>query len=147
MGAYIFYKTERSSFSVANYVDEFLENDAFSQHLFDAGLGRFTVACQEDLNWAEKQVNAAYWVRYFQDRLGEGDYKVSALDDELISIDPSKSLSFFELSSSMFERLNQVIAMRYLSSSCAFSGDYYTNEQISRITQNGRLLSGVVNKR
>ncbi|HID82047.1 MAG TPA: hypothetical protein EYP51_06720 [Thiotrichales bacterium] len=144
MGAYIYYKTAEKSLAAANEAARILDVDKFNQALRRIDVCAFTVWSERDLEWGRKEPNSEYWEKYFLDHLGEGDYKVSALDEDKLARIKVDYDSFFEKSTRMFERLNKHtgMQMRYLSVSCAFSGDYYTDEQIARITHNGELLSG-----
>jgi hypothetical protein len=142
MGAHLFYKTKLKTLSESNRANDFLKKDKFNMFLTKNNQCAFTISGQENLDWAENEQNSEYWLNYFRDKIGRGEFKVSGLDEDNLILDPRNLGSFFELSTKMFERLNRCVEMKYLSSSCAFSGDYYTDSQISRITQKGKLLSG-----
>ncbi len=142
MGAYLFYKTAEKSLSAAGKAAGILDSYLFNQALRSIDECAFTVWSEEDLKWGREEPNPEYWEAYFLKHLGEGDYKVSSLDEDKLAKIHIGYDAFFEKSTCMFEYLNNQIEMRYLCSSCAFSGDYYTDEQISRITQHGELLSG-----
>lgn len=142
MGAYLFYKTKLKTLSESNRANNFLKKDRFNTFLTKNNQCTFTVSGQKSLDWAKNEPDSEYWLKYYQDKIGLGEFKVSGLDEDNLILDSNSPGSFFELSTKMFERLNRCVDMKYLSSSCAFGGDYYTYEQISRITQKGKLLSG-----
>lgn len=68
-------------------------------------------------------------------KIGEGDFKASGMGCD-------ESEIAFELVTKLFEKLHPNFKLKIYSGSCALSGDYFTLEQMRRITKNGELLSG-----
>lgn len=137
MGAYLFFGTKNPDDSVR--YNAFLDKN--SGHIilkngFDTSL---YVYDQADILWANKKykdkpADLEYWVDYFTDKLGEGQFKASGQDyDEKV----------FELITQIFEEVNKQFNMKYLRRSCAWDPNhYFTDNQKQRITVNGKLLSG-----
>jgi hypothetical protein len=134
MGAYIYYRTVdvREADRTMSVLMEVEENKL----LLDKGWG-VGITNQEDIDWAKKE--RPDMVEYMKSRQGKSEYKVSGWDAE-----EELGISFEELLERLtviFEKLNEEIEMKYLYSSCAFGGDYFSQSQIERITKEGELFS------
>lgn len=143
MGAYLYYKlVDKYQSDAAN---EFLELLPQNKYLIEKEYGVF-ITCQKDIDFVlnhpedfHDKNHQENCVKFCQERIGTGDYKVSGIDYDNLNL---TSEHLLEKLTVVFEQLNQKFDMRYFCLSCAFSGDYFTNEQVVRITNNGALISG-----
>ncbi len=140
MGAYLFYSLKDPTHDNAKKLNDFLDKDEFNLKLQSVEAG-FMVISQEDIDWATERKDA-FNEENFRKILGSNDYKVSyGIEDttERLKIDYE---DFFEETTQMFERINKEFTMKYLAGSCAFDSDYYSDEQVMRMTEKGKLLTG-----
>ena len=144
MGAYVYYKVANESNETALKANEILERNTFNKTLCGIDCG-FFINDQSDVKHALDDGDE-HLANYFKKRIGTSDYKVSAIDEDLEKIDMNHD-DFFEQVTCMFEELNAHIDMRYLMNSCAFGSSYFTDQQVLRLTQNGKLFSGEPNPR
>ncbi|WP_456470040.1 hypothetical protein [Caminibacter sp.] len=138
MGAYLMFeaKNRKDKKEVAK-INKFLEENEINKKLGEIEHGGMVfIYDNEDIKWAKEHGNE-YMAQFFKENYGRGDYKVSGLDIEIEDL-------ILELLTKLFEELNKHFEMRYYAGSCAFTvdEDYFTIEQMKRITNNGELLSG-----
>jgi hypothetical protein len=134
MGAYIYYRT--ADVEEADRAMALLMEIEENKLLLDKGWG-VGVNSQEDIDWAKKEF--PHMVDSMIRDQGRGEYKVSGWDaEEELGISFE---AFLERLTVIFEKLNKDVEMKYLYGSCAFGGDYFSQSQIERITQEGELFS------
>lgn len=135
MGAYIYFKTE--NVKDADLADDILHEIEENKFLLEHGQG-VVISCKKDLEWAKKEREDM--IPFLMKEQGKGNFKVSSM--EIIEDDLTLSTDeILERLTVIFEKLNAHVAMKYNYRSCAFSGDYFTESQITRITDNGTLFS------
>ena len=133
MGAYLNFEINKKN--LANEAEDFLESSKENNSLGDE---RILLTTIKDVIWAK--ANNPANENYFKKRIGKGDIKVSGIDCRT-NIDTTEIL---EIQTKVFESLNKQFVMNYDTNSEAFSEKeyYFSLEQMRRITDNGKLLSG-----
>lgn len=137
MGAYLYFKLKdkRQAEKAMNW----LENESVAnKKLMEINEGLFIV-CPSEIQWAIDNNNPSYEDECRRN-LGRGSIKTSGgrdFENDLELVD------MLEMWVEAFEELNEKFEMQYLASSCAFtvSEDYFSVEQMKRMTRNGTLLS------
>lgn len=142
MGVYLYFKTENNPTEVNDY----LETNEIQQRLIELDEQCMYVVDQEQLDWLK--INRPDVLKYEEKKYAMGDIKTSGgisrkseeagLDEEDIT----------EMWVQIFEELNKRFKMKYYAHSCSLNPDsaYFTLEQMKRITDNGKLLSGKSSK-
>jgi hypothetical protein len=137
MGAYLYFKTNPDSAEKANAFlaeqPEFKKLEKIYRNIW------FTST--EDVEWARK--NRPESVDYYYHELGKGAWKASGIDENEGEPVGLSYEDIFEHITMLFERLNNVVEMKYLVNSCALNPNeyYFSLDQMRRITDHGRLLS------
>lgn len=129
MGMYLNFKLVDES--LAEEACDWLDEQPEQERLRDIGRGHLWFWTPEDQAIEEAKENGAPW---FHD-IGEGQLKASGLP-----YDHSDEIK--ELWADLFEKLHEQYDVKVLSSSCALDLNYFTPEQIRRITDDGDALSG-----
>lgn len=138
MGAYLLFKTK--SKDDASLAKEVLEEMEEHTPLMKINNGVY-ILDKADIEFTKQELGIKEDHHLVKNKIGTGSYKVSGMCEveELLGKSGDEIL---EMLTVIFEKLNEKVEMRYFQGSCAFSGHYFTGEQISRITQNGKLISG-----
>jgi hypothetical protein len=142
MGAYLYFKTENNP----TEVNEYLETNEIQQRLIELDEQCMYVVDQEQLDWLK--VNRPDILKYEEKRYAMGDIKTSggiSRKSEEAGLDEE---DLAEMWVQIFEELNKRFKMKYYAHSCSLNPDsaYFTIEQMKRITDNGKLLSGKSSK-
>ena len=140
MGAYLYYKLKNKK--LADEYNRFIATTETGKRLIEAN-SLLTVYDNEDISWA-KNGNSQF-LQYYVEQFGKGVFKASGVNDEEIENAGCKNLEeFFELVTQFFEEAQTKYEMYFAAWSCAFSldEDYFTIQQMKRITNNGEYLSG-----
>jgi len=139
MGANLFFKTDSNPDKVANYL---LEESQLNKKLIEWDMQNIYINCNADIEWAKKE--RPDMVDMFNKQYGTGDIKTSGVSASTefseAGYDPEVDLP--EMWVTIFEELNKRFEMKYYARSCSLTTDYFTLEQMKRITNNGELLSG-----
>jgi len=133
MGAYLYFKLEKKEIAIE--VNQFLEKLEENKSLGDEGIYFLST---EDVVWAKANNPAS--VDYYKGKVGTGEIKVSGVECRTNICETD----ILETQTKVFEILNQKFSMSYYAHSCALSVEeyYFSLEQMKRITNNGKLLSG-----
>ncbi|WP_294963377.1 hypothetical protein [Sulfurimonas sp.] len=132
MGAYLYYTTNSNPEDVQNYL---LEINQLNMKLIDEldEQGIFITCSKDDSfnKYATGDIKTSYGS--VSAKFEEAGYAESDL---------------LEMWTMIFEQLNERFEMKYFANSCAFSEKehYFSLEQMKRITNNGKLLSGKTSK-
>jgi len=140
MGAYLYFKTESNPNEVANYL---LEENQLNKKLFEEWEEQnIYINCDEDIEWAKKE--RPDLVDMFQKEYGTGSIKTSGGISWKFNEAGYEYEDLAEMWIQIFEELNKRFKMKYYANSCAFTENecYFSLEQMKRITDNGKLLSG-----
>ena len=158
MGTYLYFqsKNKKGAVEVAN----FLEEHPVNKRLKKCG-GAIYLFSELDIEYA--MAHAPHQVDILIDEIGRGSIKdtiLSASAEELREAGFfkdwtfNKNIPFYrwdevewnvrEAQTEVFEALNDRFPMEYYSGSCSLSpdGNIFTVEQMKRITEDGRFLSG-----
>lgn len=142
MGAYLYFKTT----SNPDTVNDYLETNTLQKKLRELDEQGIWVVDQQHLDWCKE--NRPDLLEWESSKLGKGDLKTSGgisckADEAGYELE-----DLLEIWTRIFEELNKRFEMKYYANSCAFSedGHYFSLEQMKRITQNGKLLSGKSSK-
>lgn len=134
MGAYLFFKVQKKG-------DIDKVNDLLAlypeQKKLEKGSNQIWVCDSEQVIWAKeesKKTGKPHWYSHYKKELGRGDWKASGLDYR-------SGERVYELVTRVFEKLQKAIPMKIYSRSCALKTDYFSPEQMARITKNGDRLS------
>ena len=82
-------------------------------------------------------------VSFYQEHLGQGDFKASGISEEEIETAGCKTLEeYFDLITEYFELAQTKFKMWFAARSCAFNihETYFSVNQMKRITKNGKRL-------
>jgi len=133
MGAYLTFKTNSNADKVTNYLIEESENN---KKLIELDSNNIYINCNADIDWAkeEREDLVDMMIRQY----GTGELKTSGFRE----IEDYTYEEIAEMWTSIFEELNKRFKMKYYARSCSLTTDYFTVEQMKRITNNGELLSG-----
>lgn len=139
MGAYLNFKTESNPDEVTKYL---LEKNQLNKKLVDLNEQSIYIVCNTDLEWAK--LERPDLVTQFQKDYGTGNIKTSG---GISNKSEEQGLIYEDIAEiwvQIFEELNKRFKMKYSANSCSLSPDsgYFTIEQMRRITDNGKLLSG-----
>lgn len=141
MGANLFYKLTNKELAteVMDYICNVSEIAKQLKEI-DEGVS-FTEPA--DIDWAIENKREDL-VPMFQKNIGKGDIKTSGGLSEKAYNKGLKEKDVLELFTKMFEELNERYEIKYFVGSCSFTVQqhYFTIEQMKRITQDGKLLSG-----
>ncbi len=140
MGAYLYFKTESNPNEVAKWL---LETNQLNKKLFEEwDEQNIYINCDEDIEWAKKE--RPDLVDMYLKQYATGNIKTSGgisfkFDEAGYSYE-----DLAEIWVQIFEELNKRFKMKYYAHSCSLNPDsnYFTLEQMKRITDNGKLLSG-----
>ncbi len=139
MGANLYFKTNSNPDEVAKYL---LEESQLNKKLIEWDMQNIYINCNADIEWAKKE--RPDMVDMFNKQYGTGDIKTSGVSASIefskAGYDPEEDLP--EMWVMIFEELNERFEMKYYARSCSLTTDYFTLEQMKRITKNGELLSG-----
>ena len=139
MGANLFFKTNSNPDKVANYL---LEESQLNKKLIELDEQNIYISCQADIDWAKKE--RPDMVDIVERQYRTGDIKTSGQSGSSTFLqagyDPEVDLP--EMWVMIFEELNERFEMKYYARSCSLTTDYFTVEQMKRITNKGELLSG-----
>jgi len=138
MGAYLFFKLARKT--QADKFNKFIAETEEGKRLIKAERPLF-VYDKSELEYVKKQ--NPNWARYYEERLGRGDYKVSGISVRDINDAGCQTLDeYFELITALLVKAQKNFKMWFVSGSCAFNldGTYFSIDQMKRITQNGKRL-------
>lgn len=141
MGAYLFFKVADSN--QADEFNKFMSKTNVGKRLINAE-AFLSVIDSEDIEFAKKEQNKSF-LEYYMKHKGHGEFKASGVSEEEIKLSECKDLSdFFDLITEFFVVSQTKFELKFGAYSCAFNPDeyYFTIEQMKRITQNGRGLSG-----
>ncbi|MEA2100114.1 MAG: hypothetical protein U9P72_08290 [Campylobacterota bacterium] len=133
MGAYLYYKTTQKSQS--DRVNDFLEANELNKILDTESIWLIDY---KHLEWVKE--NNSDLLEWESEKLGKGDIKTSGID----SRSKLSEEDVLEMQTKVFEALNENFEMKYFADSCAFTKEenYFSIEQMKRITNNGEFLSG-----
>lgn len=139
MGAYLYFRTESNVDEVVKYL--------FEENQLNMKLREFEEQCiwmvdNKHLDWVKKErKNMLEWETA---KFGKGDIKTSTYQSEKFEKAGYSYEDLTEMWTMIFEELNKRFEMKYFANSCALNPDsaYFTLEQIKRITDNGKLISG-----
>lgn len=138
MGAYLYYmladKKKAAEFN-ETMADSEIGKKLIEAHSF-CGVNDETT-----IEWAEKE--CPQLKSYYQEHLGQGDFKASGISEEEVKTSGCETLSeYFELITDFFVLAQKKYKMWFASRSCAFNLDesYFSIEQMKRITNNGKRL-------
>ncbi len=140
MGAYLFYKLK--DISKAKEASEWLSKSQKQKTLIELEMGLY-IRSQIDLDWAIENNNTFYEAEVRRS-IGRGDTKVNGVLTKEAEKRGMDEDDMAELWTQAIEELNENFEMQYYAGSCALEMDenYFTLEQMKRITRNGTLLSG-----
>ena len=139
MGAHLFFKTKSNPNEVATYL---LEKSELNKKLIELDEQNIYISCQADIDWAKKE--RPDLVDMMEKQYGTGDIKTSGQygSDLFLKAGYNPEVDLPEMWVMIFEELNERFEMKYYARSCSLTTDYFTVEQMKRITNNGLLLSG-----
>ncbi len=143
MGAYIYFKTNSNANEVTKYL---LEENELNKKLVDLEEQSVYIVCDDDIEWAKNE--RPDLLSSIEQQYGTGSIKTSGG----ISLQSEKEgYTYKDLAKiwvSVFEELNKRFEMRYYARSCSLNpdGEYFDIEQLKKITDNGKLLSGKTSK-
>ena len=140
MGAYLYFKTESNPDEVVDYL---FEENQLNKKLEDLEEQTITLVDKQHLSWCKE--NRPDLLEWETAKLGTGDIKTSGgLHGKKFEEAGYTEEDLLEMWTQIFEELNKRFEMKYYANSCAFSEEeyYFSLEQMKRITQNGKLLSG-----
>lgn len=141
MGAHLFYKlvNKKEAKEVMDYICDVSETAKKLKEIKEG----VSFGEPADIDWAIENKREDM-IPFLQKSIGTGDIKTSGgLSDEAYE-KGLKEEDVLELYTQMFEELNERYEIKYYADSCSFTveGYYFTIEQMKRITQDGKLLSG-----
>lgn len=138
MGAYLYYKTE----SNPDEVNDYLETNELQKNLSELEEQGIFVVDGQHLEWVKE--NRPDLLDWEAQKFGTGDLKTSGGISFKANEAGYNEEDLLEMWTQIFEELNKRFEMKYYAHSCAFSedGNYFSIEQMKRITQDGKLLSG-----
>lgn len=142
MGAYLYFKTNSNPDAVNDYL-ETNETQKILREIDEQGI--FLIDNQH-LEWVKE--NRPDLLEWEMPKLGTGDIKTSGGISFKADEAGYDEEDLLEMWTQIFEELNKRFEMKYYAHSCAFSedGNYFSIEQMKRITDNGKLLSGKSSK-
>jgi|GEM_PF-2850563 len=142
MGAYLYFKT----LSSPDAVNDYLETNTLQKKLREIEEQGIWVVDQHHIKWCKE--NRPDLVKWETSKLGTGDIKTSGGISFKADEAGYDAEDLLEMWTQIFEELNKRFEMKYYANSCAFSedGHYFSLEQMKRITQKGKLLSGKSSK-
>lgn len=140
MGAYLYFKLEDRE-QAKEAMDFLCEEHEGGMQLNKLGEGIHLVE-PEDIEYARKE--NPHMVESYVTRLGTGDIKTSGGVSREADEAGYNEEDILEMQTKVFEALNEKFKMKYYARSCAFDvdGNYFSIEQMKKITQDGKLLSG-----
>ena len=140
MGAHLYYRAKNQE-DIDKIGDWLFDESKKNRFLIDIGeaVSFYTTV---DIEWAKKE--RPDLVSMMEREFGTGSIKTSGgvgSEAEEAGLDEEDIL---EKQTEVFEDLNEKFEMKYYAGSCAFTleEDYFSIEQMKRITKNGTLLSG-----
>ncbi|MFA6195275.1 MAG: hypothetical protein WC656_01370 [Sulfurimonas sp.] len=142
MGAYLNFQTK----SNPNEVMAYLDTNSIQKKLYQLEEQSIFIVDDEHLAWVKKE--RPDMLEMETKKYGKGDIKTSGG----ISFKTEEAgITYEDLAEmwvQLFEELNKQFKMKYYAHSCSLSLDssYFTLEQMKRITNNGKLLSGKSSK-
>lgn len=138
MGAYLYYKTK----SNPDEVNDYLETNELQKKLSELDEQGIFVVDGNHLEWVKE--NRPDLLDWEAQKFGTGDLKTSGGISFKADEAGYDEEDLLEMWTQIFEELNKRFEMKYYAHSCAFSedGNYFSIEQMKRITQDGKLLSG-----
>jgi len=141
MGAYLYYKTTEKE--IEKVFDYLVNQNELNGKLFDEWDEQMiTIGSQENVDWAKKE--RPDLIDMMKKGIGKGNIKTSGGTSEKFEEAGYDENDLLEMWTMIFEQLNERFGMKYYANSCAFNEDenYFSLEQMKRITQNAKLLSG-----
>ena len=143
MGAYLFFKTESNANEVANYL---LEENQLNKKLIELDEQNVYISCDEDIQWAKKE--RPDLIKMMKRKYSTGDIKTSSGIGEMFEQAGYTYEDLAKMWVTIFEELNKRFKMKYYAHSCSLdlNSSYFTLEQLKKITNNGKLLSGKSSK-
>jgi hypothetical protein len=142
MGAYLYFRTT----SNPDAVNDYLETSKTQVKLREIDEQGIFIVDSQHLDWVKE--NRPDLLNRETTKLGIGDIKTSGGISFKASEAGYDEEDLLEMWTQIFEELNKRFEMKYYAHSCAFSedGHYFSLEQMKRITDNGKLLSGKSSK-
>lgn len=138
MGAYLYYKTE----SNPDEVNDYLETSNLQKKLSGLEEQGIFIVDEHHLQWVKE--NRPDLLDWEAQKFGTGDLKTSSGISFKADEAGLEYENIAEMWVQIFEALNKRFKMKYYANSCSLCPDnsYFTLEQMKRITDNGKLLSG-----
>lgn len=138
MGAYLYFKTT----SNPDEVNDYLETNELQKNLSELEEQGIFVADGHHLQWVKE--NRPDLLDWEAQKFGSGDLKTSGGISFKADEAGLEYENIAEMWVQIFEALNKRFKMKYYANSCSLCPDssYFTLEQMKRITDNGKLLSG-----
>ena len=143
MGAYLYFKTESNPKEVVDYL---FEENQLNKKLEEWDEQTIWLCDSTHLDWVKK--NRPDLLEWETAKLGKGELKTSTDMSEKMLQNGYSYEDLAEMWVQIFEELNKRFKMKYYAHSCSLNPDssYFTLEQMKRITDNGKLLSGKTSK-
>ena len=143
MGAYLYFKTESNPKKVMDYL---YEDNQLNKNLEKMEEQTIWLCDSDHLEWVKN--NRPDLLDMEKEQYAQGSLKTSGGISEKMEEAGWSYEDVAEMWVQIFEELNKRFEMKYYANSCSLNpeSEYFTIDQMKRITKNGELLSGKSSK-